>query len=200
MTAPYCVQVIYSPIFFGIVGAGGVFIGSNPAYRFFELDQLCKLVEPTLVVTSSDLLPTVLEVANAGSILSSNIYCLDSTTFDLVGHSVSSQKKAEGNKVIAPYTDRTKARAFEELLTHGEHDWIRIFDEAVARATPAALFTTSGTTGLPKAARFSHYAMVNHQLSFTPEVPYEVSSYPSLRRWCQDSVNIVVAEINKTDY
>ena len=167
----YCVQLIYTPIFFGILGAGGIFAGSNPAYGFFELDELYKLVEPTLIITSSDLLLTILRVVVAGGKSRSSIYCVDSATLEHFGQSTSFGKVTE----TQPSTDQSSVRPFEELLSHGEHEPLRIPDQETARTTLAAFFTTSGTTGLPKAATFSHDALINLQLSFTPDVPYEVS-------------------------
>ncbi len=170
----YCLQLIYTPIFFGILGAEGVFVGSNPAYRFFELDELYKLVEPTLIITSTDLLPIILQVVIAGGKSPSSIYCADAATFELVGQSTFSGKAAETQSS----TDQSLTSPFEELLSHGEHEPFRILDQETARATLAAFFTTSGTTGLPKAATFSHDALINLQRSYTPDVPYEVSGRP----------------------
>ena len=163
---------MYTPIFFGILGAGGVFVGSNPAYRFFELDELYKLVEPTLIITSSDLLPTILQVVIAEGKSPNSIYCANVATLEHFSHSTVSGKAAE----TQPSTDQSLVRPYEELLSHGEHELFRIPDQDTARTTLAAFFTTSGTTGLPKAAMFSHDALINLQLSFTPDVPYEVSS------------------------
>ena len=165
-------KLIYTPIFFGIVGAGGVFVGSNPAYRFFELDELYKLVEPLLIITSSDLLPTILQVVIASGKSPNSIYCADAATLEVLGQPTSG-KAAETH----PSTDQSLVRPFGELLSHGEHEPLKIPDEETARTTMAAFFITSGTTGLPKAAMFSHYALINLQLSFTPDVPYEVNGH-----------------------
>jgi acyl-CoA synthetase (AMP-forming)/AMP-acid ligase II len=43
-------------------------------------------------------------------------------------------------------------RSWNALLEHGERDWVEVDDTA----TPAVYGSTSGTTGLPKAAVISH--------------------------------------------
>ncbi|KAI5270316.1 acetyl-CoA synthetase-like protein [Aureobasidium subglaciale] len=51
-------------------------------------------------------------------------------------------------------------RCWSSLLRYGEQDWIRFEDEERARLTIATYQSTSGTTGLPKVAATSHYALV----------------------------------------
>jgi len=46
----------------------------------------------------------------------------------------------------------TAYRSWNVLLEHGEQEWVPVEDES----TPAAYVSTSGTTGLPKAAIIPH--------------------------------------------
>lgn len=64
----------------------------------------------------------------------------------------------------------------QDLLKYGERDWVKIESEEKARTTTAALLSTSGTTGFPKAAMYSHYSctMMNHLLNDSKQKPYEV--------------------------
>lgn len=62
------------------------------------------------------------------------------------------------------------------IAWHGETNWVRFDDEKLAKETPAALFHSSGTTGLPKSAIISHRNLIaQHTLVFElVEKPYEV--------------------------
>ena len=64
----------------------------------------------------------------------------------------------------------------QELLNHGECDWVRFSSEEEAKNTTAALLSTSGTTGLPKAAMISHHSFVMQSIMLEDgkEKPYKV--------------------------
>jgi long-subunit acyl-CoA synthetase (AMP-forming) len=49
-------------------------------------------------------------------------------------------------------------RSWTELLQHGDSDWTLVAD---THSTAAACISTSGTSGLPKAAILSHSYMVS---------------------------------------
>ena len=64
-------------------------------------------------------------------------------------------------------------KSWNELLTHGENDWVRFDDEETCKNTTAARLFSSGTTGLPKAAVLSHYNFIAqhtlvHEIAPTP--------------------------------
>jgi 4-coumarate--CoA ligase len=57
--------------------------------------------------------------------------------------------------------------SWRTLLNHGESNWLRFDCEDTSRSTVACLFFSSGTTGLPKLTRLSHYNLVaQHTLAF----------------------------------
>ena len=173
--AAHSLQVIYPALYFGIIGAGGIYVGSNPAYRLFELEHLFRLVEPAVVVTGESLLPNVLEAKAASAIPSARLYCLDAAAFDITKHADCSSSPLDSHIVHSSSGGKATHYGFEDLLMHGESDWLRIGDQETAKATPAAFFTTSGTTGLPKAAVHSHFSLVAQQLCIGQKPPYQVS-------------------------
>ena len=71
---------------------------------------------------------------------------------------------------------RFSCSSIQELLNHGECDWVRLSSEEEAKNTTAALLSTSGTTGLPKAAMISHHSFVTQSMMLKDgkEKPYKV--------------------------
>lgn len=66
-------------------------------------------------------------------------------------------------------------RSWKVLLKCPESDWVTFDDENLAKSTVAALMSTSGTTGLPKAAKCSHYSQVAQSVMLAEgKKPYEV--------------------------
>lgn len=73
--------------------------------------------------------------------------------------------------------------SWRSLLDHDEEDWIAFDDEETAKSTVAAMLTTSGTTGLPKAAEISHHALVAQSQLInmdTEHKPYQIRRLLSL--------------------
>lgn len=148
-------QYLYSAIYLGIVGAGGCFVGSNPAYTTAELKHLFSTTNSKYFIVEVELLDKVLPALLENGIHASHIFIFD--TRDSPGPEVG-------------------FKSWEFLLQHGERDWVRFNDETIAKSTTAALMSTSGTTGLPKAAVISHYALVASGVSLQSpiEKPYTV--------------------------
>ena len=122
-------------LFLGIVGAGGVFAGTNPAYKPYELRHHIKTAETKFIIVEPELLGDVLTAARPEGIPNDRIFI-----FDTRGQSVPSS-----------------FRSWEWLLSRGEEDWIRFNDLERAKNTTVARLTTSGMTGLPKTAMQSLY-------------------------------------------
>ncbi|PWY67174.1 acetyl-CoA synthetase-like protein [Aspergillus heteromorphus CBS 117.55] len=175
-------SIIYPALFFSIIGAGGVFMGSNARSQPQELDHILQLAQPRLIITSREALPTVLSVSADRGILPSQVCVLDEAAGDHIAHRllVGPLAYAVAGAPYLPSGDNSSCMNFAHLLGYGESDWVAFQDEARAKATPAAMFSTSGTGGLPKAALLSHHAIVSHHRSIHYEVPYEVSRLMSL--------------------
>jgi 4-coumarate--CoA ligase len=153
-------SILYPILYFGIIGAGGVFVGSNPAYKTLELSHLLSITEPKFFLVEEDLLSDVLPTIEN--------YIPRTRTFIL------SAKNDELNP--------NGCRDWSDLLQHGEDDWIRINDIQTAKSTIAVLQSTSGTTGSPKVAANSHYALVAAGVAMreSDRKSYEVTRFISL--------------------
>lgn len=173
-------QLLYSSIYFSIIGAGGVYIGVNPASQVFELNHILELAQPKFVVTSNDVLPNLLQTSQGSTYSPDQIFVLDAKSFPLsLTHDLppSPPHSQDGS---LPDSEPKQHSDFSDLASCGESDWIRFCDEETAKATPAAMFSTSGTSGLPKAAISSHYALVCQHLSMEATPLYDVSRLISL--------------------
>ena len=125
---------MYTMLFLGIIGAGGRFTGSNPAYTSAELSHHIHTTETRFLISEPELLPRIAPAIEECSLPVSNVFVFDPTGRDFPLY----------------------YRSWKDLLDHGERDWVR-FEHDEAKSTTAALLSTSGTTGLPKAAMISHY-------------------------------------------
>lgn len=144
---------IWYPIFFqGVVAAGGVYAGTNPAYTAHELAHALQTSKAKFVLSAPDLIKPVLKAAETAGLAKERVVVFNPHgEAGLQGH-----------------------LGWGDLLKHGERDWVRFDDLERARGTTAALLFSSGTTGLPKAAMLSHYNFVaQHTLIYeAPARPY----------------------------
>jgi len=122
-------------VFLGGVGAGGVFSGTNPAYRTLEVRHHIRTAHVKLFIVEPELLDVVAAGATAEGIPKDKIFI-----FNVRGQTI-----PEG------------FRSWEWLLEQGEEDWNRITNLETLKTTDVARLSTSGTTGLPKTACQSHY-------------------------------------------
>ncbi|CAI7584730.1 unnamed protein product [Penicillium glandicola] len=175
-------SILYPALFFGIIGAGGVYMGSNPRSHPQELDHILSLAEPKLILTTRDALPSLLDVSATRGIHPAQVCLVDERAIDHcaqlflwheLGYSAAGQ-------FCAMNGSDARHNNFANLLCYGESDWLKFADPVVAQATPAAMYPTSGTGGLPKAAILSHYAIVSQHRSIYYDVPHPVSRLISL--------------------
>ncbi|TVY53801.1 Acyl-CoA ligase azaF [Lachnellula cervina] len=147
-------DINYSMLFLGIIAAGGVFAGTNPAYTEFELVHHINTAKAKFFITEPEMLKNSLAAAKKCGVPQSNIWI-----FDVLGQTIPSGFSS-----------------WTELLSHGEKDWKRFDDENTCKKTTAARLFSSGTTGLPKAAVLSHHNLIS-QHTLVHEIvkkPYEM--------------------------
>ena len=143
-------DIMYPMLFLGLVGAGGVFSGSNPAYTPFEIEHHVRTAKVKYIIAEPELLPSILE-GSKGHVDRKNIFIFN----------------VRGQPCPAGF------RSWEWLLQHREEDWIRFNGVERCRKTSVARLTTSGTTGPPKMAVQSHYNATSwftmvHEISKAP--------------------------------
>lgn len=139
-----------------MIGAGGIIFGTNPSAPSAELLHHLNTTRTKYLITEVASLPVAEEVVSSCGISADHLFVLAKTN----------QPVPAGRQ------------AFIRLLKHGESGWTTSADEDedISLRT-AAYCTTSGTTGLPKAAQIPHRyivaqaEMVEHRLKSRP---YEV--------------------------
>ncbi|KAJ0422950.1 hypothetical protein BJY00DRAFT_62817 [Aspergillus carlsbadensis] len=142
-------DIYYCMLVLAIVGCGGVFTGTNPAYTPHEIAHHFRASETRFVISEPEILSPILAAAKEVDIPESHIRIFDTMT----------------SQTIPP-----GRVSWKELFNHGEADWVSFDDLEKAQSTAAARLFSSGTTGLPKAATNTHRNLVAEQ-----EVVYGVN-------------------------
>ena len=137
-----------------VIGAGGVFTGTNPAYTQTELSRHLRETKARFLISDPNLLSKMGPAVVECGLSPSKIFILD----------------GEDHTVLSQY------RSWKELLNFGKADWVTFTEPDQAHDTTAALMSTSGTSGLPKAAMISHASMITQtvMLDDMKQKPYQV--------------------------
>ena len=150
-------DIEYIILTLAIIGTGGVWAGTNPAYTQLELTHHLKTTASKFVISEPELLPQIVPAAKSLGIPESKIM------------------------VFNPLPDQTCPENFlsyRSLLNYGESDWVHFTEPNQSKNTTACRFTSSGTTGLPKACINTHFNLIaQHELNYSPEYwrkPYTV--------------------------
>ena len=160
-------QINYTALVLAIIGAGGIFTGCNPSYTADEVVRHLTLTQSRFFVADADLLEKVAQRVVSSGLPVSHIF----------------QMSNQG-QVLNP-----NFPSFQDLFKHGKAMWATFSTPEEARSTTAALLSTSGTSGLPKAAMQSHDSFIcqSKMIDDNAEKDYEVRqdlSYPSLKLHC----------------
>lgn len=164
-------DIYYMMLALAIIGTGGVMAGCNPGYTPFELTHHIKITSATWIITEPEILPTVLSAAKATSIPTSQI---------IIFHPLPSQTCPPG------YT------SWLSLLNQGTAAWTRFSSYQTSKTTTAARFTSSGTSGLPKATINTHLNLIaQHEYNFSPQFYHSPS--PRIHLWSLPMFHAAVA-------
>lgn len=138
-----------------IIGAGGIFTGSNPSYTPAELAHHIKASESKFLLSEPEIIEPLLRAADQAGVSERNLW-----VFDNLGQPIPAGR-----------------RSWKQLMSFGEEDWVRFDDLNTASETTAARLFSSGTTGLPKATTITHSNLIaQHELVLGANPrPYAVS-------------------------
>jgi acyl-CoA synthetase (AMP-forming)/AMP-acid ligase II len=127
----------------------------------FELSHRFKLCAPKVVITGPDHVANVQAACKENPDLAVKIFVLDEAAENALANPVDVETAPNG--LNESTTDA--APSVTALLNQGNSDWFRITDVKTAKETIACMFSTSGTTGLPKVSQLSHHALVAQNIS-----------------------------------
>ncbi|KAJ5989741.1 hypothetical protein N7522_009948 [Penicillium canescens] len=148
-------DIHYSILVLAIIGAGGIFTGSNPSYTPHELVHHIKASQSKILISEPEILDSLLSAAKQTDIPGENVW-----VFDNRGQSI-------------PHG----MRSWKRLLEVGDEDWVRFNTLKTSQETTAARLFSSGTTGLPKAVTITHHNLIaQHELVLGANPrPYAIS-------------------------
>jgi 4-coumarate--CoA ligase len=144
-------DIYYSMAFLGIVAAGGVFAGTNPAYTHYELEHAIETAKIKFFLAEPEILEPVVTAAMNSGIPIENVF-----VFDIFGRGMPEIKDELMVQTL---------RSWSWLQGHGEAEWERFNGRKMSETTSAARLFSSGTTGLPKALDMTHYNFVSNSVA-----------------------------------
>ncbi|KAI8711051.1 hypothetical protein NCS52_01480400 [Fusarium sp. LHS14.1] len=167
-------NTIFVPVIcLAVIGAGGIFVGTNPSYMEHELTNVLRVSKVKFVLSEPEVVgPIKLAMTAQGLDVDQYLFAFD----HLQNHG-------------APHG----MRSWKWLLSQGEQVWIRFDNEQRQTDTVAGYFLTSGTTGLPKVAMVTHRNLVAQHQMFWEKNPrdykirtvhvfplYHIGSFPTV--------------------
>lgn len=165
------VQILYPCLWLGVIGTGGVVAGVNPALTVSELKHHLAITGTRFLIVHETCFKQISQAAAECGIGAASIYLFDDGLIS-AEHEICSSDGSEDNDGVLPDAqsednsldgDSQAPRQLKAILKLGHGQW-RTFTQQDATATPALHATTSGTTGLPKAAVIPHQYLVSQSV------------------------------------
>ena len=146
--------VLYPILILAIIGAGGISAHTNPAYTPYELEHAVRITRGKIVLCEPEtetLQPMLKAMLTNNLNPETDLLILDS----LPEHSIPNRSPP--------------LRSYRALLSHRAQRWTTFSKPEQSTTTIAALFLSSGTTGLPKPVPLAHHNLISqHQLIHAP--------------------------------
>ncbi|KAL4955775.1 hypothetical protein BDW69DRAFT_182240 [Aspergillus filifer] len=137
-------DIYYPMLVLAIVGTGGIFTGTNPAYTPNELAHHFRASETRFIVSEPEFIHNILDAAGMVGISRERVR---------IFYTQPQQEKMMPEGMVS----------WKSLFEAGQEDWVAFDDEERAKRTCAARLFSSGTTGLPKAVTITHHNLVAQQ-------------------------------------
>ncbi len=132
-------QILLSSVFYGVIGAGGVFSAASSSFTAGELGRQIKQGRSSLIVCSADCRDVAVKAARECGVPMERVLVLES----MGGERVLRNVERKGRNLLDGSEEEWKRKG--ELL-----DWERITDKKVLHERVVCLLYSSGTTGIPK--------------------------------------------------
>ncbi|KAL4875193.1 acetyl-CoA synthetase-like protein [Aspergillus karnatakaensis] len=166
--------VLHSAVYLAIVGAGGVYMGCSPSTPRHELEHFVRLSDPRIILTTETALTMVRDICKSSS-STRQICVITKTAIDELIALANQDSDNNATPVMTASNIINAEYPLTALTTYGSSTWNRIPTVGLAKTTPAAMFTTSGTSGLPKAAIRTHHTIISHHQTVQYPTPYRTT-------------------------
>ncbi|KAL4936297.1 putative acyl-coenzyme A synthetase [Aspergillus oleicola] len=138
-------QVLLPTVFYGIIGAGGVYAAASTALTTKEVERQLRQSRASVVVTCEENKAKALEAARLVEVPRGRVLVLDSSG---------------GRRSLCDCETR---RDYLQSVT-GKLEWDRVSDIETLENTTICMLYSSGTTGPPKGVMLSHMNLVSEAL------------------------------------
>ncbi|TGZ79203.1 acetyl-CoA synthetase-like protein [Ascodesmis nigricans] len=150
-------NVFFPAVYLGIIAAGGIFTGANPAYTARELAFQLKNSGARYCIANEVSIDTAVQAADIIGLPRSSIFVFDDGF--LQGH-LNGGGPDRWSKTGAEFRAKFGVRHWSELVAEKDDFVWKRFSTPEESNKTAAINYSSGTTGVPKGVELSHYNFI----------------------------------------